>query len=47
MSYDTAFENYVTGRILSVISTDGEETLDFYSGIVTKFSDSFNIIIQA
>lgn len=42
MSYDTVFENYVTGRILSVISTDGEETLDFYSGIVTNFSDSFN-----
>jgi hypothetical protein len=42
MSYDTTFESYVEGRILSVISTDGEDTVNLYSGYVTNFSDSFN-----
>lgn len=45
MAYNNTFESYVSGRILSVMDvgeTDSKRAINFYSGVVTKCSDSFN-----
>lgn len=47
MGYNDSFEAYVKGRILSVISTDGKQTVDFSSGYVSNFSDSYNPTYQS